>query len=83
MSSTKKRSAAEYIQEVRDYVKKHGRPPRNSSSLVGTAEYKLRHKIQKQVKKGRFSEQELMVLMPLLERRAPAGGAAMAGQRAP
>ena len=32
--STKQRSAAEYIQEVRDYVAEHGRPPRHSSKLV-------------------------------------------------
>ena len=68
-----------YIQQVRDFVAQHGRPPRSSSKRVGTAEYKLRRRVQEQVKKGRFSEQELMVLMPLLERRAPAGGAAMAG----
>ena len=32
--STEKRSAAEYSQEVRDYVAEHGRPPRHSSKLV-------------------------------------------------
>ena len=52
--SSKHRSAAEYIRDVRGYVAEHGRPPSSSSSLVGTAEYKLRQNMQKQVKKGLF-----------------------------
>ena len=39
--SRKGRSAAEYIRDVRDYVAEHGRPPRRSSRLRGTAEYRL------------------------------------------
>ena len=41
----KKRRAAEYIREVRDYVAEHGRPPRCSPSLIGTAEYQLRRNV--------------------------------------
>ena len=77
--STKERIVAEYIREVRDYVEEHGRPPRNSSSLVGTAEYRLRNKVQYQVKKGRFSEEERRELAQLFEPSAPATGVAMAG----
>ena len=40
-NSSKGRSAAEYIRDVRDYVAEHGRPPRRSSRLHGTAEYRL------------------------------------------
>ena len=78
-AGTKKRSAAEYIQEVRDYVAEHGRPPCYSSRLKGTAGHKLRRKVQLLVKKGRFSEEERRELAQLFERRAPAGGSAMAG----
>ena len=69
----------EYIQQVRDFVAEHGRPPRYASRLTGTAEHKLRDKIQKQVKKGRFSEEERRELAQLFEPSAPAGGAAKAG----
>ena len=75
----KVRSAAEYIQEVRDFVAEHGRPPRHTSKLVGTAEYKLRNKVQCQIWLGRFSQEELWELAQLFEPSAPAGRAAMAG----
>ena len=65
-ADTEKRSGAKYIRDARDYVAEHGRPPRLSSSLVGTAEYKLRTNVQNQVKKGRFSEEEKSELEQLL-----------------
>ena len=65
-NSSKGRGAAECIRDVRGYVAEHGRPPRSSSSLVGTAEYKLRQNMQKQVKKGFFSEEERKQLTQLL-----------------
>ena len=71
------RSAAEYIREVRDYVAEHGRPPRCSPSLSGTAEYQLRTNVQKKVKKGRFSEEERKILTQLIASKAPAGGTFM------
>ena len=82
--STCKRSAAEYIAEVRNFIEEHGRPPRNSSRLVGTDEYRLRSKVQYQMKKGLFSEEEKRELAQLLESSASAGGAAMpaTGRRA-
>ena len=63
---SKERSAAEYIRDVRAYVAQHGRPPRLSSRLHGTAEYKLRSKVRYLVKKGRFSEEERRQLTQLL-----------------
>ena len=75
--SKKKSRAAEYIREVREYVAEHGRPPRISSSLAGTAEYRLRRKVQKQVKKGRFSKGQRKILTQLFASKAPAGGSVM------
>ena len=71
--STCKRSAAEYITELRAFIEEHGRPPRNSSSLVGTDEYRLRSKVQYQMKKGVFSEAETRELDRLLKGGASAG----------
>ena len=71
--STNERSGAEAIREVQAYIEEHGRPPRSSSSLVGTAEYKLRCKVRRQVKTGRFSEEERSELAQLLGNSASAG----------
>ena len=71
--STCKRSAAEYIAELRAFIEEHGRPPRNSSCLVGTDEYRLRSKVQYQMKKGVFSEAETRELDRLLKGGASAG----------
>ena len=70
--STCKRSAAEFTAEVRHFIEEHGRPPRNSSSLVGTSEYRLRSKVQYQMKKGLFSEAEQRELDRLLKGSASA-----------
>ena len=71
--STCKRSAAEYIAELRAFIEEHGRPPRNSSCLVGADEYRLRNKVQYQMKKGLFSEAETRELDRLLKGGASAG----------
>ena len=60
------RSVADYFREISDYIEEHGRPPRNSSVLLGTYEYKLRQKVDYQVKQGRFSEEERQKLAQLL-----------------
>ena len=78
--STCKRSAAEYITELRAFIEEHGRPPHILSSLVGTDEYRLRSKVQYHMKKGRFSEEQKRKLDKLLESSASAGCASYAGQ---
>ena len=65
--STKQRSAEDYLAELRRFIQLNGRAPRFTSKLIGTAEYKLRAKIQFQEKKGRFSIKEKMQLKALLQ----------------
>ena len=73
--STKERSGEDYLAELRRFILLNGRAPRFSSKLIGTAEYKLRAKIQVQAKKGRFSNKEMMQLTELLHLTGAGGEA--------